>query len=316
MSSMAQLWQKKGEEPTANTQEGTTVGNPIRKIKMGALDPILLLFATLLSQIAVAIAVVTLWVSKNIEELSESENTADAIAIATQQMLSGPVILITSISMYIVWIAFLFFSSRKRGFGSFKKDYWLKFRKKDLLIGLIFAASLRVIEFGVVNILSAAGVDMSSANNSSLLTDLNGIWLFINAFIIASFVGPILEELVFRGLIMQSLLRLLRDTRASRNDYDITTANALGVWLSIRTEQILAVVFKARNWIALFLTSLIFGFMHFQGTDNFGQWFVVIWTGTLGFVLGLITIKTKRLGGAIIGHVLFNLSGVALSVFI
>src|SRR5699024_10201938 len=99
MSSMAQLWQKKDDAPTTSTQEVVTVGNPIRKIKMGGFDPILLLLATILSQIAVAVAVVTLWVSKHLEELSESESTADAIAIATQQMLSGPVILITSISM-------------------------------------------------------------------------------------------------------------------------------------------------------------------------------------------------------------------------
>jgi membrane protease YdiL (CAAX protease family) len=46
--------------------------------------------------------------------------------------------------------------------------------------------------------------------------------------------------------------------------------------------------------------------MHFQGFETFGQWWVIIVTGSIGFILALIVLKTRRLGLAITTHVAFN----------
>lgn len=316
-SAIKNIWGSKNrfEEPV---QTAPTVGKPMKKIKMGFFDPLIVLALTLVSQVIISAVAVFVWFKNNSDSLAEMDNTSDAVAAATEALLDGPFILMSSVGMYLVWYLGMLFVSKKRGFGSFKKDYWLKFRKKDLLIGLTFAVSMRLTEFGVINGLNAAGVDMSGADNSSVFTNLDGIWLFINAFIIASFVGPIMEELVFRGLMLQSFLRCFRLGRPSRSkhkDVDITnTQGMMYLQVTVFFEKVTNWFFRHGNLLALLLTSTIFGFMHFQGFDNFGQVFVVVWTGLIGLVLGIITMRTKRLGGAIIGHILFNFSGVALSL--
>lgn len=61
------------------------------------------------------------------------------------------------------------------------------------------------------------------------------------------------------------------------------------------------------NVTALILTSVLFGVLHFSGTQ---QWPYVIWATTIGFVLGLTALLTGNLLIPIVAHILTNfLSG-------
>jgi membrane protease YdiL (CAAX protease family) len=63
---------------------------------------------------------------------------------------------------------------------------------------------------------------------------------------------------------------------------------------------------KNKHILAIVISSILFGFMHFQGFETFGQWLVVIVTGSLGLVLAIVTYKLKRIAPAMVAHVLYN----------
>jgi len=56
--------------------------------------------------------------------------------------------------------------------------------------------------------------------------------------------------------------------------------------------------------------------MHFQGVGTFGQWYVVIVTGTLGLVFGIAAVKFKRIGPGIFAHMFYNGATLLLAVFL
>lgn len=90
------------------------------------------------------------------------------------------------------------------------------------------------------------------------------ILMLIYAFV----VGPILEELLFRGLFMN-------------------------------------LFFANRPYLSLILSSIIFGALH-TSTD----WVYLISKIALGFVLGLVYLKTKNIKANIAVHILNNVSAI------
>lgn len=267
--------------------------------RWGLKDALLTVIAALLVQAVAAVGFIAYWAANNSSTISET-TTPNAVI---SEVITGPVLLISSILMYAVWAGGLWNASYRRGLRSFRRDYWLKFRKQDIFIGLVVATVMRLLEFGVTSGLDATGVDLSGSDNASLIVSLEGVWYFVNAILIAAIAAPFIEEVLFRGLILQSFLRMFRRARFTSED-----ASPTGVTLLIRNF-----LFKHGNMLALVFSSALFGVMHFQGFETFGQIFVVLWTGTLGFLLGLLTYKYKRLGPAIWAHIFFNFSGVILS---
>lgn len=306
-------------------QPNKTVGKRVR-VKWSILDALLILGMTLATQIVLGLIFVTLWVAQHAAELTELENADELAKQATETLLNGPVILTSSIMMYVVWTWGIWRASYKRGLRSFAKDFWLKQKfPRDIFLGLSIAALLRLAEFGVLAGLGALGVNMDGADNSSTVTGLTGFWYIVNAIVIASFLGPFLEEVLFRGLILQSFLKLFRKARVlpTAVPVDLTqleTAIGVPTYKAERAadtffNRVNGWIFKHKNILAALFTSVIFGFMHFQGFETFGQIFVVLWTGTIGFILAMVVYKTKRLGTAIYAHIFFNLSGVLLATF-
>jgi uncharacterized protein len=84
-------------------------------------------------------------------------------------------------------------------------------------------------------------------------------------------VAPIVEELFFRGLLLEALRQRVGAT------------------------------------LAVIISSAIFGALHLTAFDANGI-FVVAATGTLGLVAAVMTLRTGRLGAAIALHMLFNAS--------
>lgn len=286
-------------------------------------DGVLALVLTLVGQIIIGMGVIFLWIAQNGEEIANLE-TAAAEEALTKYLVQGPGLLASALAMYAAWFYALRRASKKRGIGSYAKDFWLKFRlPRDIFLGLVLALVLRAVEMGVINGLAALGVDMSTAENSSLIMSSSGVWFFVNAIVTASILGPFMEEFLFRGLLLQGFLRLFRKVNRDRvqmqqlarvgvSDQNIALAENSATRFA---DKLTDAVFKARNWLAVIFSSAIFGFMHYQGWENFGQIFVVLWTGTLGAIFAIVVMRTKRLGVAIFAHIFFNFSGVMLAYF-
>ena len=58
------------------------------------------------------------------------------------------------------------------------------------------------------------------------------------------------------------------------------------------------------NWIALILSSLLFGVLHLSGAD---QWPYVVWATVVGFILGYSALMTGNLLVPIVAHTVTNL---------
>ena len=57
------------------------------------------------------------------------------------------------------------------------------------------------------------------------------------------------------------------------------------------------------NWIALIVSSVVFGILHLSGSE---QWPYVVWVTVVGFVLGYSAIATGNLLVPIVAHIVTN----------
>lgn len=218
---------------------------------------------------------------------------------ATKLTSSAGLIIVSSLSMYATWVGGMAIVSRVRGKKSFKKDFWLQFKKFDVFIGLGIAV-------GLVLLVALSGwffgdvlkLDLTAADNGKIFTSFSGFELIIVAFGIASVLGPIMEELFFRGFLFQAVrnsinIHLKRVSEESEGGATLAFAK----WMQ-----------KKQYWFAIIISSIVFGFMHIQatGVGTFGWWYLLVATGTLGLVFGIIAAKTKRIGIGIFGHVFYN----------
>lgn len=275
------------------------VGNPIKHIRWGIKDVIWGMVFMILSQIIVAVGI-TVYVTTKFLSTQNITTDIDEQAITDMLMdtlLGGPWIAVSAISMYVAWYFAVRRASKSKGFGSYAKDILLKINwKRDVLLGLGFAIGLRVLEQAILYGLQAIGVTFDEeVGNTDFLTNQTGFWLIVNAFVIAGLVGPFFEEVFFRGLALRAFHRFFARRRVNHNGQS--------TWFS-----------KHAIALSMVITSIMFGFMHYQGTPSFNSWFVITQTGLIGLFLAYLTVKTKRLGPAITTHIFFNMSGVILAI--
>jgi len=109
----------------------------------------------------------------------------------------------------------------------------------------------------------------------ALSTHQNNVWAWITAGI-AVVVAPIQEEVVFRGFLQTSILRL-----------------------------------TGRPWASILIASAVFGAAHLGGEV---PWYAVLSVFVLGLGIGLAFEKTKSLGTSIAMHVGFNAVNVAIAL--
>lgn len=225
-------------------------------------------------------------------------NSGPNIDIAKVTSGAG-LIIVSSLSMYATWVGGMAIVSRIRGKKSFKKDFWIQFKKFDVFIGLGIA-------IGLVLLVALSGwffgdvlkLDLTAADNGKTFTSFSGFELIIVAFGIASILGPIMEEFFFRGFLFQAVrnsinIHLKRVSEESEGGATLAFAK----WMQ-----------QKQYWFAIIVSSVVFGFMHIQpnGVGTFGWWYLLVATGTLGLVFGIIAAKTKRIGIGIFGHVFYN----------
>jgi membrane protease YdiL (CAAX protease family) len=230
----------------------------------------------------------------------------------TMEALTNPAfLLLSSLSMYVVWIGGMYLVTKFRGQNSFKLDFKVWFKKWDVFIGLGIAAGL----YGVVLLSQwllgdVLGVDLTGSDNGATFTNLEGVWFLILGIGVASILGPISEELFFRGFILNAIIKTADNQSEKIKEQKLDEYEAPVLIKFNRLAQ------KFKVPLAVIVSSIVFGLMHFQGVDTFGQWYVVIVTGTLGLVFGIAAVKFKRIGPGIFAHMFYNGATLLLAVFL
>jgi uncharacterized protein len=192
-----------------------------------------------------------------------------------------------------VWIGLLgtaVWACHRHGTGSLVRDLALRIKPVDLAIGLGVGLALRfVIGLWALVYSSLTGQQPKSNLESVLGNGLGtGFWLVVNIAAIAV-IGPVIEEIFFRGVGLRSALAsLLR--RADKPRFADP---------------------RRRARAAIAATALLFAALHLNEISDLTS-AVVLLPGLFvtGWVLAQLTISTGRLGPAIVSHMVFN--GVAV----
>ncbi len=101
-----------------------------------------------------------------------------------------------------------------------------------------------------------------------------GVWGQVQLFVTAVVVAATVEELLFRGLLLQTIWR-----------------------------------YSQRAWLAIALSALAFGFMHFTQPQG------ILPLATMGVVLGYVRLRTGSLAACVIAHAFFNARTMVLATF-
>lgn len=230
-------------------------------------------------------------------------------------------LIVGQLTMYFIWWASAWWVTAyrsgvqlgKKFITAWKDNFYFRFKPVDILLGLGIAALMFGLNFGISYGLPILfpNMDLSDAGNTQVFESLEGTaWYFIIAFGFGAFLGPITEELFFRGFMMKGLINHFGYAKVSRNIDDVEegVAERMGWEASSFVMTLRVWTNKWKNVLALIITTIVFGLMHFQGAETFGQWLVVIVTALFGLILGMVTLKTQRISAAMIGHVAYNSS--------
>ncbi len=202
----------------------------------------------------------------------------------------GAALLLSALPIWIGLLGTAIWACRRHGTGSLIRDLGLRLKWIDLAIGLGAGLALR-FAIGVWTVVysSITGQQPTSNLESVLENGLGtGLWLVINALAIAV-IGPVIEEIFFRGVGLRSALASL--------------------WRRSDTARYADP--RRRIWISIAATSAIFALLHVSEVKDLTSAAVLLPGLFLaGWVLARLTIWSGRLGPAIVTHVVFN--GVAV----
>lgn len=180
----------------------------------------------------------------------------------------------TVLCLWVPFVVALGVLSSRRGSGSIRDDYRVRFRPIDLVglpIGVVGQFVLVPLLYWPLTSLFPDAFDPAKVEERA--TDLwnraEGWWIV--ALIVVVAVGaPLVEEFVYRGVILQSLEGRLNDT------------------------------------IALVVSAAFFGAIHLQPVEFPGLFLI-------GLVFGLCWQRTGRIACPILAHLAFNASGLLLA---
>lgn len=204
-------------------------------------------------------------------------NVLGAVVLgATGQDLSGndvPVwaTLVGALCLWTPIVIGLFEVSRRYGVGNPVREYGLTFTPFDL-VGIPIGVLTQLVLLKLVYWpLESVWPDTFSApkledSARTLYDSAHGVWLVVLVLIVV--VGaPLVEELLYRGLLQGAFVRRVDET------------------------------------LAVGLVAAWFAFIHFQPVEYPGLF-------TIGLVLGICALVTRRLGMSVLAHCAFNATGL------
>lgn len=159
--------------------------------------------------------------------------------------------------------------------------FFKNFKWKHLLIGLLVGQAAYWGLQLVAIIFGAFGLTFESSDTSTSVYSLAGVEAIIVIFLLVPFVGPFLEEFLFRGVIIGSLQQ--------------------SKW-------------KA-PWISILISAVTFGVLHVQGFSTFTDFALLGWITLMGAAFAWLYLKTKSFWSAFTAHAVYNLTS-SIVVFI
>ena len=198
---------------------------------------------------------------------------------------------------YLLLGGAIVFVSMRRGQRSLRADFGLALRWYDIPIGIGLAVfcKMAALVYGIIATLVTG--ELPKTPNVSI--DHTPIGILLTGLLVGTLLAPLVEELLFRGLILRSTrYAILRGRRRARPQP------------APRGIQARAAV------VAVLVNSAIFAAVHLWQAPNDPALFIslALTTMTLGVVNSVIVVVTGRLGAAIVSHVAFNGSSLLLQV--
>ncbi len=212
---------------------------------------------------------------------------ADTFAVGLFNFVNG-------VLSYGAFALVLVVASRRRGLGTLAADFGLQFKPVDILLGIggALLGKLAGVFFGILAVI----ITGTSPEHGNLALSPDSLWIILNAIVIASFVAPLVEELVFRGLI----LRAVRNLVLRRNVTEQPRSER------VRTRAVV---------ISILVSSAAFAALHLAQADSPAMLIVLGGsTFAVGIIHAALAIRTGRLGPSIISHALYNGSSVLLAI--
>lgn len=177
----------------------------------------------------------------------------------------GPVLAVT------VWI------SRRHGSGSWRGDVGLWFRAADPGWGVL----TWVCCFGAQMVMGAivVGFDIPFTSNTEGVDDLSANRGYVIALLVVAVIAaPIVEEIVFRGIVLKGFL------------------GRMPVWLAVAAQGV------------------VFGCAHFDPVRGRGNIGLVLVLSGVGVVLGGAAYLYRRIGPTIVAHATINAIAMTISL--
>lgn len=131
-----------------------------------------------------------------------------AALFGTDASTSIPAVAVGAAAMWTVFIAGLVFASRRWGTGRFVADYALRFRPVDLVavpLGAVAQLVIPVVYWPLQQIWPGTFNDEALQETARDLVDRAGGWRMVVLVAVVVVGAPIVEELVYRGLLQRSL---------------------------------------------------------------------------------------------------------------
>lgn len=186
----------------------------------------------------------------------------------------------TVLSLIMLWAGMLtgvLFAVRAYRPLGFKKLIAWKFNKWDPLIGILFTGVFLLISFAITQIFNDffTSFQDKELGNTGVATSAQGGWQVL--IILGVCIGaPVVEEIFFRGLLLKVAIE------------------------------------KFKPFLAILISSLMFGLMHIQPTLE-ASIFTVISTTMVGIGLAVLRLISRRLGPAVWAHIIFNTVNLTLA---
>lgn len=194
--------------------------------------------------------------------------------IANVTITVGLVITVVAEVLVVIWglwfAGFIKDWPEKLHFKNFKWRYLLL----GIVAGQLFYWGLQLLAV----IASALGTPVGSSNTAMSLGSLKGPESIIVLLLVVPFIGPFVEEFLFRGVIVTSLKN--------------------SKWSSTK--------------LAIIVSAVSFGIMHIQGFASFTDLAIVLWITLMGGLFAYLYIKTQSFWTVFAAHAVYNLTSSVL----
>jgi membrane protease YdiL (CAAX protease family) len=178
---------------------------------------------------------------------------------------------LSQLGLWVGLVGAPLYAARRKGSGRLSVDFGLRFRPIDPVIGLVagLASQFLIVPLVAVILGPLLGDPDVSEAARDLVEGASG-WVLVFLVLAVAVITPVVEELFFRGLLLRAVQRR---------------------WSTV--------------W-AVGASSVVFGLVHLNQPDLGALVLAMASLSVFAVLLALLTVRTGRLGPAIIAHAVFN----------